>query len=497
MAGLILYSVNPRSLGTLPEWTVALGEAERLGCNAIHLNPFHPVSAIHKNYHGQVSSGSLYAIRDHFTINREFCGEANQAAAFYQLRDFIKMARTKKFRVMVDLVLAHVAVDHQLITKHPKLFKHHADGMLFVPGPADDPWSDVAAIDYSQPAAWEFFLGANGYWMRMINEYLDLGINAFRCDAVYWLPQLVWEQVLNHALRRDPDVLVLAETLGLAGQDVTLMQQTLRESDARIAYDLCYDDAGREWDGRDALTLNQARAIRPEAAAHYGTIGFVDSHDFTPRAAALRQKFGTGVEADKKIAAACIRDYAIACFTNNSVLLQRGFQWCIENNTGPFREQVSAEFFKLLKQQRRDSASPLTIGAAIAEMHKLRASLPAHVAVRVGNAFETGWKYLSAIQCDFLTHGDERLIASIILLLNTAVEFGPQKFPAEYWQQLKEGQSNVWRLHFGVDRQHREDISSVAILVIPGGVGATMEFNQGRKLALTAPQEKLEPAMVA
>jgi hypothetical protein len=505
MSGLILYSINPRSLGSLPEWLAGLDEAVRLNCNAIHLNPFHPTTNIRKNYHGAEVSGSLYAIRDHFAINPEFCGEADAATARSQLKNFIKMARAKNLRVLVDLVFNHVAADHPLVTARPELFKRNADGRLHVPGPADDRWSDVAAIDYAQPAAWEFFLGTDGYWLRLMDDYLDLGFNGLRCDAVYWLPQLVWEQAINHALRREPDLVVLAETLGLSGQDAALMHDTLRESDARMIYDLCYDDAGRNWDGRKSADLNQARGEKFKEAAYYGTLGFVDSHDFTPRAAELRTKFsdatelrqklGDDTDMDKKIAAVCLRDYAIACFTNNSVMLPRGYQWCIENNVGPFREQVSAEFFKTIKQQRKTTAHPLTLSTAIAEMHKLRASLPAHVMVRVSDAFETGWKYLSAIQCDFLTHGDERLIGSIILLLNTAAEHGPQKFPAEYWQKLKEGQSNAQRLQFGPDRTHRDDISGVAILVIPGGLDTSMEFNQGRKAKLDANQP--EPALVA
>ncbi len=370
MSGLIVYSVNPRSLGTLPEWTVAVAEAERLGCNAIHLNPFHPVTNMHKNYHGADVSGSLYAIRDHFSINPEFCMDDNPATEREQLKNFIRIAKARNIRVLADVVLNHVASDHPLVAERPELFKHDADGTLHVPGPAEDPWSDVAAIDYANPATWEYFLGQNGYWMRMMDDYIALGFGGLRCDAVYWLPQLVWEQTINHALRRDPNLVILAETLGLSGQGAAQMQEATRESDGRIIYDVCYDDTARQWNGRESLDLNRARGDRFQKAAHFGAMGFVDSHDFAPRAAELRRNFVGRDAIDKKISATCVRDYAIACFTNNSVMLPRGFQWCIEDNVGPFREQVSAEFFKTTKQQRKEAPSQLTISHAIAEIHK-------------------------------------------------------------------------------------------------------------------------------
>jgi len=489
MAGLILYSVNPRSLGTLPEWTAAVLEAEKLGCNAIHVNPFHPVTAEGKEIKGRKFTGSLYALRDHFTINKEFCGGANQATAWYQLRDFIKLAHAKYMRIMADLPLHHLAVDHPLVASHPEFFKRNPDGSLHMPGPADNPWSEAAAIDYHNPNAWNYFLGEGGYWLRLMDQYLELGFNAFRCDLVYWLPQLVWEQVLNYAHRREPEILVLAEALGLSGQDAELMQETLRESDARIVYDICYDDVGREWGARDISALKSGRAGRLDQAAHYGTMGFVDAHDFTPRAAELRAQLGTGEEADQKIAARCIRDYAVACFTNPSVMLQRGYQWCVEDNIGTYREQVSAEFFKSLKHERKIAPSPLTISAAIVEMHRLRAQIPPQISVEFSRLHMPEYKNLTAMQCDFYPIGSEQIIASIILLLNTTPEEGPQKFPESWWLDFKGQQSNAQRWQFGPDRKMREQISSVAVLMVPGGITVNRQLNPSHKAALNPAAE--------
>jgi len=492
MAGLILYSVNPRSLGTLPEWAAAISEAERLGCTAIHLHPFHPVSDVTIKHNGRLVSGSLYAVTDYFAINPEFCGDATQAQAREQLTAFIRLARSKGIHVIADLVFNYVAVDHPLVQSHPDFFQRNADGSLFVAGTAAHEWLDAAVIDYSNPDAWDFFLGEDGHWLRLIDDYLSLGFNGVRCDAIYAAPQLMWEQVLNYTLGKAPHTWVIAETMGLSGVDADAMRETLREKDSRIIYDLAYDDLARSWDAKKVEDLMGIHGRRPPKISHYGNMGCVDDIAFPTRASELRQTLKT----DEMIGATCLRDYAIACFTNNSVMMPRGFQWCVEDNTGSFREMVSAKFFKHLKAQRQKSSSPLTLGPAIAELHQLRGKLPAHVTVRISNAFETGLKYLTAMQCDFMTHGDERLIASIILLLNSAPQHGPQPFPGDYWQNLKETQSNVHKLQFGADRKHQEQISGVAILVVPGGMPVLRQFTKDVKATLDSAAE-LTPAMVA
>lgn len=494
MAGLILYSVNPRSLGAVPQWATGINEAERLGCNCIHLNPFHPVTRAGKKIpDGRTVSGSLYAITDHTSINPEFCGEANQAEAYEQLRDILRMAHGRKIRVMADLVCHQLAVDHPVVKEHPEFFRRNADGTFYAAGPKEDPWSDVVMIDYEHPGAWTYFLGEDGYWLKAIQYYLDLGFSAFRCSTVSGPPSLVWEQIINHILRRAPDTVILADTLNMKTDDVGGMQETLRESDARMVYDLCYDDVGRAWDGKDSTALKQGRAKRVDSASHYGTMGFIDSHDFVPRAAELREfyKDTRGSVADVKIAMHCLRDYAVACFTNNSVMLPRGFQWCIENNTGVFREVVSAEFFQQLKAQRRTAPSALTLGPSISEMHRLRAQIPHDAKVRISNAVVTDSAYLSAIQCDFHHFEDERVLASVILLMNTAPQHGAQKFPETWWRGIKEAQSNAQRIQFGPDRNNRAAISGVAILVVPGDHMQRMALNQ-RAAVAAKPADELK-----
>jgi len=493
---MILYSINPRSLGTLPEWTAAVLEAERLGFTAIHLHPFHPTSQVTIKHNGRAVSGSLYGITDYFSINPEFCGEATQEQARAQLTDFIRFARSKGIIMVADLVFNYVAVDHPLVQSRPDFFRRNADGSLFVAGTESHEWWDAAVIDYSNPEAWNYFLDEGGHWLRLIDDYLALGFNGVRCDAIYAAPQLMWEQVLNYTLSKAPHTWVIAETMGLSGGDADAMRETLREKDARIIYDFAYDDLARNWNTKDVMELMSIQARRPAKISHYGNMGCVDDIAFPTRAAELRQMLKADEHTEQIIGATCLRDYAVACLTNNSVMMPRGFQWCIENNTGSFREMVSADFFKNLKSQRQKNASPLTLGPAIAEIHKLRAGLPDGATVQISNAFETGWKHLTALRCDFMTHGDERLIASIILLLNSAPEHGPQPFPSNYFQTLKENQNNVQRMHFGADRAKQEQISGVAILVVPGGLPISRQFTRDVK-ATHAPAAELTPACVA
>jgi hypothetical protein len=302
----------------------------------------------------------------------------------------------------------------------------------------------------------------------------------------------VWEQVINHILKRKPDAVILADTLGMTESDAGQMQEALRECGEKRVYDLCYDDAGRTWDFKDAIVLKQARAKRTEAAAQYGTLGFIDSHDFIPRAADYRKFYADTRDtvADVKIAMQCLRDYAVACFTNNSMMLPRGFQWCIENNSGVFREQVTVAFFQKLKAERKAVPSALNIGPALAEMHRLRAQLPHDVKVNISNTVTTDSAYLSALQCDFHDRADDRILASIILLFNIAPQHGAQKFPETWWRGVKEKQSNAQRIQFGPDRKNPAGITGVAVLVVPGDAMAKMAFVQ-RQAPAQKPGEEL------
>ncbi|GAB5389584.1 MAG: hypothetical protein Alpg2KO_25520 [Alphaproteobacteria bacterium] len=292
--GLSIYYVPPRLVGPINRWSglsrpsPILTQVKRLGMNAIWLSPFHPVTKVEKHKHGEVQTGSLYAMRDHFTFDPEFSSGSTRADSRH-LKAFTAKARQDGLTVMADLVFNHVAADHPLVIKETRQieqlrkiadaqgvslvplygkegdvqdsadhgplvgwradgalklpaalskrmengrfltrFQRNMDGSAFIDGPEDDPWSDAVKINYDSPEGFAHFVTGHGddpgYWEKSIDWYLDHGFNGFRCDVAYAVPPRVWSHLVQHAHDKQPDVTFMGETIG-GGEMVNRLEQ--------------------------------------------------------------------------------------------------------------------------------------------------------------------------------------------------------------------------------------------------------------------------------
>ncbi|MGE3624700.1 MAG: alpha-amylase family glycosyl hydrolase [Bdellovibrionales bacterium] len=215
-----IYYVSPRMVGAIQNWSGAddpagrswlIDHAQSMGFNAMWFSPFHQTTAVEKTVHGQKLTGSYYAIKDHFCLDTEF-SSGDKAQDIDHLRHFCRTAQDKGVKLYADLVFNHVAADHPLVvaenrhvndilqraqggahpihTEKDKVigmawsedgikksfhfkFRRKADFSLSVGGPAEDPWSDVAEVNYSSPAARKFFVegedGKKGYFKQVID----------------------------------------------------------------------------------------------------------------------------------------------------------------------------------------------------------------------------------------------------------------------------------------------------------------------------------------
>ena len=55
----------------------------------------------------------------------------------------------------------------------------------------------------------------------MVEYYVNLGFDGFRCDAAYKVPAELWAQLIGAARRKNPDACFVAETLGCRLSEVT------------------------------------------------------------------------------------------------------------------------------------------------------------------------------------------------------------------------------------------------------------------------------------
>jgi starch synthase (maltosyl-transferring) len=259
---MLLYSLFPRLAGTIDQWPEHTARAAALGFDWVYLNPV--------QYPG--FSGSLYAIKDLERLNPEFV-PAGGAETLDALAAAIAAIQAQGLRVMYDLVINHTAKDSPLVATHPRWFRFDDHGQVLSPSAIDPDdarkvtvWGDLAEVDNAHSAErralWAF-------WSDLVQRYLDLGFDGFRCDAAYKVPARLWQQLIGNARQRRPDVVFAAETLGCRPTEVQAL--------AVAGFDYLFNSS-KWWNFDQPWCLDQHEQYGRVAPS----IAFPESHD-TPR----------------------------------------------------------------------------------------------------------------------------------------------------------------------------------------------------------------------
>jgi cyclomaltodextrinase / maltogenic alpha-amylase / neopullulanase len=188
----VVYEIFPRHFsadGTLNAVTAKLDSLQRLGVNVLWIMPIHPIGAEHRL--GPL--GSPYSVRDYYAIDPDLGTKAD----FLQL---VQAAHQRHMRVILDMVANHTAWDSVMMA-HPEFYQHDAAGHVLSP----HGWSDVAALNYANPALRKYMIDMFVYWLK------NFDLDGFRCDAASFVPTDFWEQLRPELKSIRPDVLLLAE----------------------------------------------------------------------------------------------------------------------------------------------------------------------------------------------------------------------------------------------------------------------------------------------
>jgi hypothetical protein len=264
----VIYSVYLRSFspsGNFEGLEKGLPALKDLGVTVLWLLPVNPVGE--KNRKG--SLGSPYAVRDYYGINPEFG----------TLQDFKKLlaaAKREGMRLIIDLVANHTSWDSRLITEHPDWFKKDSRGNI-VPPNAD--WTDVAALDYTNPALRRYMIEMMRWWVK------DVGIDGFRCDVAELVPNDFWEEA-RAQLNRIKPVMMLAEG--------SLPQEHIRAFDLTYSWNV-YDALDPLLQGKRPVTLLDQILKNERLQFPTGSLRmrFTTNHDKNAWDAPAVLKFGT------------------------------------------------------------------------------------------------------------------------------------------------------------------------------------------------------------
>ncbi len=300
--GIRIYNLFPRLLGPMSKWIEHLARIKDMEFDWVFVNPFH--------YPG--FSGSLYAVKDYYRFNPLFLSGPD-SDGWQEFGQFIQAAHHLGLKVMMDLVINHTAIDCELTKTRPEWYLHEADGRIKSPScidPADarkvTVWGDLAEIDnYNSPdrkALWD-------YWNRLVQTYMEAGIDGFRCDAAYQVPGKLWEYLIDAARNRGP-VLFFAETLGATEKKIAEI--------ARSGFEYV-SNSSKWWDFTADWCLKQHDLTRKYTAS----VSFPETHD-TPR---LALESGGNPEI-------CKQRYLFAALFSTGLMMPIGYEY-------GFRQQLN------------------------------------------------------------------------------------------------------------------------------------------------------------
>jgi cyclomaltodextrinase / maltogenic alpha-amylase / neopullulanase len=188
----IIYEIFPRSFsaeGNLKSITKRLDGLKSLGVNVLWLMPIHPHGELNKK--GTV--GSPYAVRDYYAVDPAYGTKDD-------LRELVQGAHRRGMKVIIDIVANHTAWDSVMMA-HPDFYKHDQNGRVTYP----HDWTDVAALDYSNPKLRRYMTDMLVYWIK------NFDLDGYRCDVAGEVPTDFWEQARTEMERVKPDIMMLAE----------------------------------------------------------------------------------------------------------------------------------------------------------------------------------------------------------------------------------------------------------------------------------------------
>jgi glycosidase len=192
----VIYLVNPRAFSTQGNFhgiTASLDRLRNLGVGTLWIMPVMPPGETR-------AFGSPYCVRDSYAVNPAYGSMAD-------LKALVGAAHSRKLRVILDFPLNHTSWDNALVRQHPDWFRH-SDDNLTDPGSISRTlwWSDVAQLDYDNPAVREYMIDMQRFWLKTCD------LDGFRYDSAELIPTEFWNELSGSLRKVKPGILLLGES---------------------------------------------------------------------------------------------------------------------------------------------------------------------------------------------------------------------------------------------------------------------------------------------
>ncbi|MDP5032591.1 alpha-amylase family glycosyl hydrolase [Paraglaciecola sp.] len=199
----VLYEMNYSTLGredALQKVVTQLDHLQSLKVNTLWLMPLHPRGSSEQvsfniNYLLPAREYGLspYAVADYLSIDQNL-GDMND------LRMLINEAHKRGISVILDWVANHTGWNHPWLLN--KAWYTQVDGIVV--NPQEQPWFDVADLNYDNMAMRAAMIDSMMYW-------IEQGVDGFRCDYADGVPDDFWQAAITQIRQIKPDALMLAE----------------------------------------------------------------------------------------------------------------------------------------------------------------------------------------------------------------------------------------------------------------------------------------------
>ncbi len=192
LANSVIYEVNVRQYSEKGDFGAVaqnLPKLKSLGVDILWIMPIHPIGA--KNRKGTL--GSYYSVQNYRGIDPSYGDTAD-------FRRLVRKAHDLKMKVILDWVANHTAWDHPWIKQHPNWYVQDKKGNI----QTQYDWSDVAKLNYQNAEMRKAMISEMEYWVK------TFGIDGFRCDVAFLVPQDFWEEA-RVKLEKTKTMYMLAE----------------------------------------------------------------------------------------------------------------------------------------------------------------------------------------------------------------------------------------------------------------------------------------------
>jgi starch synthase (maltosyl-transferring) len=204
-----------------------------MGFDVLYLPPIHPIGqSFRKGPNNTLVTapgdpGSPWAIGSaeggHDTVHPDL-------GTIKDFSYFLGVAKRNKVEVALDFAL-QCAPDHPWVTEHPEWFTALPDGTIAYAENPPKKYQDIYPVNFDNDPE-----GIRVEVLRLLRQWIALGVRIFRVDNPHTKPLQFWELVLGEINEEYPDVVFLAEAFTRPAMMQSLAQVGYQQSYSYFAW---------------------------------------------------------------------------------------------------------------------------------------------------------------------------------------------------------------------------------------------------------------------